>query len=50
MPCLSMYTNVPYMKKLIVTLTQEEDISISAMLMSFLLGMLTALLTFCFFI
>jgi hypothetical protein len=45
-----MHTNVPYMKKLILTLTQEEDISISGMLMSFLLGMLTALLTFCFFI
>jgi hypothetical protein len=45
-----MYTNVPYMKKFIVTLTQEEDISISGMLMSFLLGMLSALLTFCFFV
>jgi len=38
------------MKKLIAALTSEENLSISAMLMAFLVGMLSALLTFCFFI
>jgi len=42
--------NAHYMKKLIAALTSEENLSISAMLMAFLVGMLSALLTFCFFI
>jgi hypothetical protein len=38
------------MKKLIVSLSVEENISVSGLLFSFLMGVLVALLAFCIFL
>jgi hypothetical protein len=48
--CLAFLDQTYSMKKLIVSLSVEENISVSGLLFSFLMGVLVALLAFCIFL